>query len=167
MRSGRKRKSGPRQPNGRLKSPAINYRALAAIQPHRKWLPEAARLDQRADTILGGLFLTKRISEALYLAGEVYAQRVGAYRTTINGPRSLAGSGKGYDCAPSGCRIEPDSCECARRRRDYEELFDILSQSGRKSVMVVNKVAVHNQPCMGEELPFLNTGLAALARHLS
>ena len=167
MRAGRKRKSGPRDSNGRLKAPAVNYRALAAEQPHRKWLPEAARLDQRADSVLGCLYLNKHISEELYLAGEIYARRMGAYRATIEGPRALAGNGRGYDCRPSGCQVEPDICECARRRRDFNELFQVLTRAGHKELMTVSKVVVYNQNCMAGEIKTLRTGLSALARYLS
>lgn len=164
-RAGRKHKC--KTAVGAKSIPAINYRAMAAEQPHRIWLPEPARLDQRADSVLGCLYLNKRISESQYLAGEVYARRVGSYRATIGSPRSLAGSGKGYDCKPDGCNIEPDTCECHRRRLAYEELFEVLTRAGRKPMLVVNRVAIHNQACLNGEISLLHTGLWALARHLS
>jgi hypothetical protein len=130
-RAGRKRKSGKRYPGGQLVKAdpalrAIDDRVRASRQPHRRDLAEgnlaehtAARLDARAESPLGRLLLTgrltrdseipdrrtslDRVSEQAYdryEAGTMFAQIVGAYRVVIGGPRPTSGSGRGgRECA--------------------------------------------------------------------
>jgi len=155
-RAGRKRKY-PRNI-----APAVNYRAMAALQPHRRGLPEAHRLDQKAATRLGCLCLVGMITEAQYLAGLDYAHATGQYLSTVEAPRSLSGSGGGYDCKPDSCPA--GSCECLRRVVRYDELYCVLAKAGRRPLIEVNRVAVHNQ--RSSELEVLRIGLNALARHL-
>ena len=56
-RGGRRRKQGARYRSGAIVREKFDFRALAALQPHRVWLPEAKRLDQKAASPLGCLNL--------------------------------------------------------------------------------------------------------------
>jgi hypothetical protein len=94
-RPGRKRKIGPRHPGGDLVRPQFDARSLATLQPHRVWLPEEKRMDQKAASPLGCLNLLGVLTDAQYLAGVRYAVVVGKYRAVIETPRATAGAGRG------------------------------------------------------------------------
>lgn len=174
-RSGRKRKSGRRTASGDLArvAPAINYRALAALQPHRACLPKEFREDPKAATLLGKLNLVHReatpygaehgINDQQAEAGRQYAVAVGRYRASIDTPSGTAGAGKGYDCLPDGCREEPSLCECYNRRRRYNELYEALAIAGRKATMAVNDVAIRERPA---DIKHLRRGLDAVAKQI-
>lgn len=73
--AGRKRKLGRRIAGGRLANKPRPERVKAATdvatnQPHRSWLSENQRLDQRAESTLGRLFLAHLITEPECWAGE-------------------------------------------------------------------------------------------------
>jgi hypothetical protein len=103
-RKGRKRKSGRRTPSGAIARKPVDYRSMAALQPHRIRLPEALRSDEKAESVLGCLNLIYRISKRTaanrpgitdeqYEAGRRYRRLVGAYLAHVGAPRSTAGSG--------------------------------------------------------------------------
>jgi hypothetical protein len=99
-RAGRKRKSGQREPNGRLKpEKRPDDRVKTSRQPHRRALPDDMRLDERAESPLGRMNLRGEIDADCYDAGARYAFVVGQYASTIEAPRSTAGSGRGSACA--------------------------------------------------------------------
>src|SRR5260370_15316092 len=61
---GRKRKKGPREPNGRLlRVKAIDPKAVAKSQPHRRGVPVALAHDPKAECMMGRLCLNGDISE--------------------------------------------------------------------------------------------------------
>ena len=86
-RRGRKRKIGLRHPGGDLVRVQFDLRALSGLQPHRVWLPQEQRLDQKGGSPLGCLNLLGVLSDAQYLAGVRYAVVVGQYRAVIETPR--------------------------------------------------------------------------------
>lgn len=165
-RKGRKRKSGYRTPSGQLVRQYVDYRKMAAEQPHRRDLPGRARLSQEATTSLGRLHLFGKIPEAWVLAGYEYARRIGAYRATTSGPRATAGNGHWGGCNPDLCRADMAECECDRRTKAYQELFEVVNKCGRRVERVVNKIVAHDEELGGFELNLLSIGLEALARHL-
>jgi hypothetical protein len=123
-RRGRKRKIGFPHPVGELKRPQFDLRDLATLQPHRVWLPEEKRMDQKAASPLGCLNLLGVLSDGQYLAGIRYAVVVGKYRAVIESPRATAGAGRGYDAAlrprrRRGVRMPPPqgTLRCGFRRR--------------------------------------------------
>jgi hypothetical protein len=61
-RKGRKRKSGRRTASGRLIPDKTDFKGFVAAQPHRNWLPEGQRRDEKAGDVLGCLNLTGRIT---------------------------------------------------------------------------------------------------------
>jgi hypothetical protein len=170
-RKGRRRKFGPRNRSGDLSranpESKFDFRALAALQPHRVWLPQEKRLDQKAASPLGCLNLLGVISDTQYRAGLRYAIVVGKYRAVIETPRATAGSGRGYDCPGSAAcgRDANTSCECACRKALYDAAFAAVMEAGQGAARAVARVAVHGEPCPQGALAALKRGLDALARH--
>jgi hypothetical protein len=169
-RRGRKRKVGLRHPCGTLVQRAeLEAKSFAALQPHRVWLPQEKRLDQKAASPLGCLNLLGVISDIQYLAGVRYAVVVGHYRAVIESPRATSGSGRGYHCAGDlACgRDDPGACECRRRKARYDAAFAAVFEAGQKAARAVARVAVHGEQCPRGALGDLKRGLDALARHFS
>jgi len=104
------------------------------------------------------LALRAVITSDQYDAGCRYAVIVGEYRSVIEAPRSIGGSGRGFAC----CGGLADDCECYRRRRRYESAFEALMGAGRMACIAVGRVAVHREEAAIEAL---RDGLAVLARH--
>jgi hypothetical protein len=165
-RKGRKRKSGRRVASGDIARRApTDYRAMAALNPDRRGLPEALRTHERAGSSLGRLNLRKRISDHEYEAGRRYSGIVGAYRASIGVPRGLSGAGKGYDCDPYVCltyRHAP-ACICRQRQDRYDDAY--CSIRTHAAHLAVNAVAIHDHDISPDQLIHLREGLAALARH--
>lgn len=161
-RSGRKRKLGPRYANGQLhKEHRDSPRVIAAQMPHRKGLGDHGT-DQKAESELGRMALFGRISDHQFMAGQRFAAVVGAYRSTIQPPRALAGNGRGYDC-----RGDADccDCECRRRKARYDGAYEALMTAGRDAVKAVNTVAIYDNRCPWQLTTQLVWGLAALVQH--
>lgn len=160
-RKGRKRKSGRRTASGGLARKSVDFRSMAAAQPHRIGLPEALRTHERAASVIGCLNLRGAISDQQFEAGRLYAVAVGAYMATIGGPTLTAGEGRGYECA--GARDCPaDSCICRMRHARYDGAYRALAAAGRPALMAVNRTAVHDE---ASDIAALRMGLSALARH--
>jgi hypothetical protein len=167
-RRGRKRKIGLRHPAGELVRPPFDFRSLATLQPHRVWLPESKRMDQKAASPLGCLNLLGVLSDAQYLAGVRYAVVVGKYRAVIETPRATSGAGRGYDC-PGDLRCGReggDPCECRHRKERYDAAFAAVLEAGQRAARAVARVAVHGEQCPRGALADLKRGLDALAQHL-
>jgi hypothetical protein len=166
-RRGRKRKAGPRHPGGDLVRVQFDPRGLSGLQPHRVWLPQEQRLDQKAASPLGCLNLLGVLGDAQYLAGVRYAVVVGQYRAVIETPRATAGAGRGYDCAgdPQCGRDGAAPCECRRRKQRYDAAFAAVIEAGQRAARAVARVAVHGEQCPRGALPDLKRGLDALAKH--
>jgi hypothetical protein len=166
-RRGRKRKIGLRHPGGGLVREPFDLRGLSGLQPHRVWLPEEQRLDQKAASPLGCLNLLGVLSDAQYLAGVRYAVVVGRYRAVIETPRATAGAGRGYDCSgdPNCGSNGSAPCECRRRKERYDAAFAAVIEAGQRAARAVARVAVHGEQCPRGALPDLKRGLDALAKH--
>lgn len=156
-RAGRTRKTGPRHPGGQLKkTPAApdDDRIRAARQPQRRALAHEMRkhgaddievkkasAGEEAESPIGRLWLTGKLaaredrdSQAArdrYDAANMFAQIVGAYRSVIESPRDVAGSGRGYPCDPLACLDDRDEeerrCECKARLRRYTAAYEALA----------------------------------------
>jgi hypothetical protein len=163
---GRRRKAGRRNRSGDLVRPQFEFRDLAALQPHRVWLPEEKRLDQKAASPLGCLNLLGILSDAQYRAGIRYAVVVGKYRAVIETPRATSGSGRGYDCPGDlACGRSGAPCECRQRKERYDAAFAAALDAGQAAARAVARVAVHGEPCPQGALAALKRGLDALAKH--
>ena len=190
-RAGRKRKIGERDKRGRLKrklktkGQAGAERTLA--QPHRRALAEELRAaglkhheigkfvaGEEAESPIGRLWAAGRLkrdgdndSQAArdrYDAGSMFAQVVGAYRSVIETPRDVAGSGRGFPCQNLLCAIAREQCECEYRKKRYDQAFEALNRLGRRALLAVSKVAVHREAIGEEELVYLVSGLDELRR---
>lgn len=159
-RAGRKRKNGPRHPGGQLKKTKprkteIDDSVRTQRQPHRRALVHQLRAlkvephevekfaaGEEAESPIGrlwasGLLAMKgdgdiQASRDRYDAGSMFAQVVGAYRSSIMAPGGVSGSGRKSSCAADLlCSIDPDECECFGRRRRYMRAYEALAGAPR------------------------------------
>jgi hypothetical protein len=157
-RKGRKRRSGYRTPSGDLaRQKRPDDRLLAAMQPHRRQLPEKDRLSEKAVTVLGRLNLFGRITDEQAEAGRKYAAGVNAYRAVIGSMDPLMSPAPGFG---KGMSDE----EAIRRKEAYDAAFELLSQLGNRPIRAVNKAAVYENTAYGA-IDDLRLGLNALVRH--
>lgn len=94
-RSGRKRKVTGREPSGAPQRACRAERRDAVMgtameQPHRRWLPEASRLDQRAESALGRLFLAGLITEPECWAGERFRTLLREFHVVMASPVTVS-----------------------------------------------------------------------------
>lgn len=169
IRKGRRRKSGRRHPNGELiAGPKIDYRALAAMQPHRREVTTKDEngnpnsLNEKAGTPLGNLLLNRTLTAEQYEAGRLYSVDCGAYFASIGVPTGLGGGGKGYGCAGA---INCENCECRRRKNEYDAAYEALVDAGQRCARAVAHIAVHGKDLMRGEMSPLLRGLDALVLH--
>lgn len=88
---GRKKKHGLRTPSGHLSRSAAaiiakGERDIAMAQPHRRWLPQEARSEQRAENVLGRLFLAGKITEPQCWAGEAWRRLAADFGRVLASP---------------------------------------------------------------------------------
>lgn len=93
--AGRKRKLGRRIAGGRLANKPRPERVKAATdvatnQPHRAWLKENRRLDQRAESVLGRLFLAHLITEPECWAGERFRSLIREFHIVNAAPATVS-----------------------------------------------------------------------------
>jgi hypothetical protein len=174
MAKGRKKKAGKRTPSGQLSRSASailerGERELGMMQPHRAWLPEASRLDQRAESELGRIYLAGHITEPQCWAGEKWRGIVQDYRRFLASPVT-AGSMLGQMVA-SGAGQEEESGTTERPETDEERRTRVLAQHGaamraipRSAFPVMEAVVILDHAHHATQLPALQIGLSALAR---
>ncbi len=156
----RKRATGCRTATGRICRKPVDYRAQAAAQPHRRHLPEALRLSEKAGSVIGCLNLIGRISDHEYEAGRRYSVIVGAYHSVIGCPTAMSGGGRGQGCTgEANC----DPCECRFLTNRYMRAYEAIPN--RKAHMAINRIVVGDELCDPSQLVHLRDGLNALARH--
>lgn len=164
-RRGRKRKSGYRQPAGRVIVERPNYREQAKRWPSRADLPEPVRLAPEAETEFGKIYLRGYISEVQYRAGTIYARAVERYRSVIEGPtpspRSIAGTQEAR-----GAISYMDPSQAAEIKKRYDGAYMAVFEAGQRSARAVARHAVyHHRLAHPDDLLYLKLGLTALARH--
>lgn len=173
-RRGRPRKAGPRYKSGRLNVRRLSDDKLAALQPHRRDLPESERLSPKAITTLGQLNLQRRITNEQFEAGERYQQVVNAYRAVIasHDPccQALPGWGRMLSAEEAERRtVAYDDATCALDQcaRDWRNIPDGLNRLrfGHEAVKWVNRVAIYGETCPISAFPALVCGLQALVIH--
>jgi hypothetical protein len=185
-RAGRKRKNGPRHAGGQLKKDKQpDDRVRTSRQPHRRALAHEMRAEgaddlevkkaagsEEAESPIGRLWLTGMLADKKdhdvaaardrYDAAEMYAQIVGSYRSVIEAPRDVAGSGRGFPCLDLLCTLAPENCECARRKGRYDRAYGTLRRLGVRELRAVNQVAVQRGTIEPSELVYLVAGLEGL-----
>lgn len=175
-RRGRARKTGQREPNGRPQrkwGPAADVRVVATAQPHRRWLPEDKRRDQRAECELGRLYLAGRITETEAEAGEKWRGLVSAYLKCLAapvGPVSVAARGISdrVEAEPEGAFPSSEVSETEEERhervlRAFSRASQVLADCGRDVAREIDAVVVKDELCAS--VVTLTVGLDALAAH--
>lgn len=177
-RRGRKRKQVVREPSGRVvRHSSANLRLVALSQPHRAWLPEDKRSDQRAENLLGRLLLAEIITEQQWTAGEKWRRLMAEFhfilatpmrpvnplaRVAANDPADGPEGGDGD--ATSDVRVEAEE---DRRNRVLRAIGDVnaeLRTFGRVGPIIdaLDAVILHER--MVTDYALLIMGLNALAR---
>ena len=161
---GRKRKSGPREPNGRLeRERAIDPKAIAQLMPHRRLVPADAAHDPKAESLLGRLQLNGWLSVAQWQAGESYWEIVNRYRAVIDAPRGEV-SMNGVIVGPWGGGMTITDDEAKRRKDNFNAAFEAMhSAAGHRGAVAVSH-CLHGKNDFA--LRYLKCGLDALAEHL-
>jgi len=159
---GRKRKKGPREPNGRAqRTKTIDPKTVAKRQPHRRGVPAALAHDPKAECIMGRLCLNGFLSETQYEAGVKYRIAVMRYRSAIEAPRASAASMAGVIAAPSGGGAPISERRQIAIRNGYMRAFEAIEQAG--AARDVAHCAVFDRPPFA--LDKVQRGLDALAVH--
>jgi len=173
MARGRKRKPGPRTASGQLSrsAAAVAYRDEGAVvrqQPHRRWLPEDKRADQRAETVLGRMRLGGMLTEAQYQAGVRWAAIVHRMHVALcvpRGPISIAGkmvpSGNeppAEDDRPADFRTEEERHEAAMK-----DFNIVLGKLASDEVRALDVVVVRDRCPIGFDMQVLAEALNRLA----
>ncbi|MBS7532111.1 hypothetical protein KHC28_00330 [Ancylobacter sonchi] len=184
MAKGRKRKTGKRTPSGKLSESKAekarrglgDVRSVAMAQPHRAAVGKDRRLDQRAATELGRLFMIGRIDEAQYWAGERWFRLIGEFHqimaspitnTTILG--TMAAGDRGDRDGDVGAAERPETEEERRERvlGHHGSAMSVLRKTAdhRAVFRTLEAVVLYDCPIGGEpELVVLKEGLSVLAR---
>jgi hypothetical protein len=159
---GRKRKKGPREPNGRVQRvKTIDPKAVAKRQPHRRGVPAALAHDPKAECMMGRLCLNGVISETQYEAGVKYRTAVLRYRSAIEAPRASKASMAGVIAAPAGGSSPISKRRQIEIRNGYMCAFEAIEQVG--AARDVAHCAVFDRPPFA--LDKVQRGLDALAVH--
>jgi hypothetical protein len=180
-KGGRPRKSGPREPSGRIsrrKSSTMDRieEATFAEMPHQHALQRRARALghvvtgpitraqaeqwelQGCGDILGEMRLRGQITREQEQAGRSYAQAWERYRVLCGLPAGTP-SGPSYGAVRGG-GPDPDP-ETARQARDrYAAMVAILDAGGAAMRRAVDRVALRDRPAT---VNLVSLGLAALA----
>ncbi|QIB32646.1 hypothetical protein [Ancylobacter pratisalsi] len=143
-------------------------------QPHRAVLPEDCRMDQRAGTEIGRMFLLGRISEAKYWAAERWQSIITQFHVVLATPM-VGGSSLGRMVAPGIGQDEASGN--SERPETEEEMHDrVLAQHGAAMrvlrdidhaplvFMALEHVVLKGLPASAKQVERLNQGLSALCR---
>jgi hypothetical protein len=170
MRAGRKRKTGPREANGRLKRSYVSAReeaenAAVALEARKRifGLSERQARDPLASTVVGRLCLTGGITMAQHDAALRWLQTRNAYQ------RALAAKTDYTEPKPevSGTGTYEDFCAAARKRHaDMERaLSDHMVEARSPGGKAALDVIVRRDIDMPELYGDLRLALNCLARH--
>ena len=181
-RKGRKRKPGPRTPSGALKRSKQDAKVTVLAQPHRAWLPERQRVDQKAVDELGRMFLAGRLfakqqpperAEVLWAAGQQYQSLMVSYRRAIGAP--YTGRSAGFDYVSEGANApQPSATDTDEERYDrvcraLDEATAALKgwaatpHAATVQKAVLDAVCLRNEAILRTADHILHDALAALA----
>ncbi|MGV6875906.1 hypothetical protein ACUSIJ_24875 [Pseudochelatococcus sp. B33] len=172
---GRAREQVKREANGRpSRAGTQNPRLVALSQPHRAWLPEAKRADQRAESLLGQLRLLKLITQAQYQAGVKWRKLMMEFHAVMaspampNGPLARIAAGERHgDAAPVHGGSSAIETEEERRDRVLRSLGDVgagLREIGHSKQAFSSLEAVILYDRTLDDYAHLFRGLNALVR---
>ncbi len=160
---GRPRKTGRREPNGRLQRGWVDTKAQVAAQPHRRDVPKSYRKWPEAESMFGRLMLNGKITPAQYVAGRQYAELAERYRAVKGYPPIHPGA---MDPLRSGRGMGADAPDHVIRAaiRDYDAAF--CACEPHKVQRAVAHHAVHEMRIADfETLGLLRIGLDKLIAH--
>lgn len=177
--AGRNRKPGRRTANGRLAKPTTRSERQDTItstvtsQPHRAWLKEGRRLDQRAESALGRLFLAHAITETECWAGERFRNLLREFHVVLAAP--VTASSAAIMVAETVCQdaegdeLAPEHSETDEERRDrvlaqFERAKRALGRLDRSKEITSGIDALVMRDVLPADLALVRSGLQALAR---
>ncbi|MGA0561711.1 hypothetical protein ACO2RV_04620 [Ancylobacter sp. VNQ12] len=135
-------------------------------QPHRRWLADAQRRDQQAESEIGRLHLSKQISEAQYWAADRYRSLVAQFRLVMATPMQTC-TALGHVVAnpvdedawrrgESGKAERPESDEEMRKRvlKQHGGVLGVLREldDGREISRVLDAIVIDDRPCSSRAL---------------
>lgn len=179
-RRGRPRKAGKRMASGKLSQTAADragrglgdVRSVALSQPHRAWLGETRRLDQRAESEIGRLLLTEKVTEVECWAAERWRNIIREFHVVLATPMTTM-SALGQ-MVTSGAGQEEESGKSEVMETDEERLGRVLAQHGAAMARLrrcgdasavfseMERVVIHDQPTT--DIKTLKRGLQELAK---
>jgi hypothetical protein len=184
MRTGRKRKSGKREKNGRIQRVRDeDQNQLAARMPHRaseviyaefidgtaeikrivkSYIPLTELHSEKAENPLGRLRLVGAISEDQYLAGREFGKDLIRYRRIIDckrDPQSIAGFAEPCAKMPS----EPSADEATKCLTRYMLAFEAIGS--RSSQLAVKHIIAQERDLAPGLFKYLVNGLTRLVKH--
>ena len=138
---GRPRKTGKREPNGRIARVYVNPKSQVASQPHRVGVPREYREWPEAGSEFGRMMLRKIITPAQYEAGMLFAGLSVAFCAVYDipspHPHAMDLTRVGVSL---GREMPPEKAIEIKKR--YNRAFDTCADAGRKSQMAVKNCAV-------------------------
>lgn len=175
----RPRKTGRRNKDGRLANAPRAERAksitdVATSQPHRRWLPDASRLDQRAESALGRLYLAKLISEPQCWAGERLRTLLREFHIILASPITVSTAAimvaEGVERPADADYLAAECPETEEERRDrvLEQFEAVKRRIGRLEAaraVTTDLDALVMRDIAPADLRNVCAGLAALADH--
>ncbi|MBS9476223.1 hypothetical protein [Ancylobacter radicis] len=154
-------------------------RSVALQQPHRAWLGETRRADQRAESEIGRLCLAGRLTEAQYWAGERWMQLVHDFHRVMATPMSTCSAMARMVAEPVGKEDVAGEVGAAERPESEEERRDRVLGHHRKAMITIRKLGDMARPAFtvmentilhdrgvesDADLEALRLGLSQLAR---
>lgn len=123
----------------------------AAQMPHRN-LAGDNRLDARLESELGRLYFDGKINQDEYEAGVRYSSFALQYLETIDAPKPYGGELASFE--DEACLGRKINFLAARRT--------ILDGAGKRCAVVIDRIAIYDEPLRNGELPILREALTAL-----
>lgn len=177
MARGRKRKSeAKRERNGRAQRASADVRrnaerSVAMSQPHRAWLKDDQRADQRAATMIGRLRLAGLISEPQYWAGEKWARLMHEFHIVLATPISRASSmsamvAPGMETPAEADHLSAERPETEEERQDRViAAFDaVCGRISAADLCLLDAACVHGRAIGDDAMDDLTAALDQLVR---
>ena len=130
---------------------ALDPKAIAASQPHRRAVAPEFRHDARAECALGVLVLNGRISDLQYRAGVALRDCVARYFAITGVPRHDRGATP-LDGTRSKTGVMLDSTAQARKALYNRVYDDLINGAGIRNARAVTHLCVYDEPPSFEQL---------------
>ena len=162
---GRPRKTGKREPNGRIARVYVNPKSQVASQPHRVGVPREYREWPEAGSEFGRMMLRKIITPAQYEAGILFAGLSVAFCAVYDVPSphphamdlTRVGVSQGREMPPE---------KAAEIKKRYNRAFEACADAGRRAQIAVKNCAVLDRKVDSFEMrDGLRAGLDRLIHH--